>query len=79
MEKASAFETKAPRRYLAQEMKNLDDTAKVKQTVMKTLRFIDFENKIMKNSGIKLTFIPNSQEEMIKSILKRKTKIAKSF
>ena len=79
LEKASAFERKTARRQLAREMKNLDDKAKVKKVVTEKLAFIDFEKKKMKNSEKKLTFVPNSQSELIKLIMKRQQQIGYSF
>jgi len=75
-EKACAFERKYARKILKRNLEKLNDKKKIEKVVEDEFAFIDFENKIMKNCGEKIAFLPNSREAFIKEVIIIQKKIS---
>ena len=78
-EKESAFERKRARKQLKINMKELSDEKRIEKSVKQAFEYIDLKNKMMKNSGIKVTFCPGKLSDVVKKVRDTKMKMAKVF
>ena len=80
LEKSSAFERKFARKQLASKMKSLTNRDQTARAVEKYLHFVDFEEKQMKNSKIKLAHWPHPDiNSCVDYVLKKQVKIGNDF
>ena len=74
-EKASAFERMYARKQLKIEAQSLEDDLTAKDMIEKHFSFIDFAEKKIKNSGIILSYLPDSKEKLTETIVKKQKKM----
>ena len=64
---------------MKQKFKTLENAGEVEKVINEKFGFIDFEEKRMKNCGVKFNFMNTNKNQIIQSIVNRQKQIAEVF